>query len=80
MDGTSSIIFADFYNTGSVAGHLFLAGSGDYNGRVYPSCQAVVFLFRFLEGKWKTMRVIEAVPVVMPRQLPTVPATEVEHL
>jgi MATE family multidrug resistance protein len=39
---------------------------------------AVVFLLRFLHGKWKTMRVIEAVPVVVPPKLPTVPTVETE--
>jgi MATE family multidrug resistance protein len=44
---------------------------------VYVCVLAVVFLLRFLHGKWKEMRVIEAaVPVL--RKLPPMPTTEVD--
>ncbi len=44
----------------------------------YVSVLAVCFLFRFLGGKWKSMRVIEAAPQAVPRNLPAVPAIEAE--
>ncbi len=37
-----------------------------------------IFLFRFLKGKWKTMRVIEAVPHATSSPFPEAPGTEFE--
>ena len=45
---------------------------------VYVCVLAIVFLFRFLCGKWKTMRVIETVPQAIPRNIPAVPTIETE--
>ena len=39
----------------------------------YVCILALVFLFRFLVGKWKNMRVIETVPSKLPPELPQVP-------
>jgi len=44
----------------------------------YICVLAVAFLLRFLWGKWKSMRVIEAVPVVVPPVVPEVPAVDIE--
>lgn len=44
----------------------------------YVCVLAVVFLLRFLAGKWKNMRVIEAVPLKMPVQATSVPSAPVE--
>jgi len=44
----------------------------------YVCILAVVFLLRFLHGKWKTMRVIEAVPAPVLPGLPEVPTMEVD--
>jgi len=39
---------------------------------------AISFYLRFRQGKWKQMRVIEAVPGTVPMNLPEVPTVEVE--
>ena len=39
---------------------------------------AIAFLLRFLQGKWKTMLVIEAVPPGVPPVVPSIPTTEVD--
>jgi MATE family multidrug resistance protein len=41
----------------------------------YVCALAILFLLRFLAGKWKTMRVIEKVPV-LPDAMPAMPAAE----
>jgi MATE family multidrug resistance protein len=41
----------------------------------YVCALAMLFFFRFLAGKWKTMRVIEKIPV-LPENMPAVPAVE----
>jgi MATE family multidrug resistance protein len=38
----------------------------------------LTFLFRFLGGKWKSMRVIEPIPPSIPATIPEAPAFEVE--
>ncbi len=43
---------------------------------LYVVCLGFMFLFRFLGGKWKSMRVIEAAPPTAPPPLPEVPITE----
>ena len=43
---------------------------------VYVICLGLMFLLRFMGGKWKQMRVIEAVPAPAPPPLPEVPVTE----
>lgn len=45
---------------------------------VYVCVLSIVFLFRFLSGKWKSMRVIETAPRDMPRNMPPVPTLEVD--
>jgi len=45
---------------------------------VYVCVLSFVFLFRFLSGKWETMRVIETAPQPVPRNLPAVPTIETE--
>ena len=45
---------------------------------VYVCTLSIVFLFRFLSGKWKRMRVIEAVPHAIPPNMPPVPTVETE--
>ena len=44
----------------------------------YVSILAVVFLLRFLGGKWKKMRVIESAPSPIPRNIPAVPTVETD--
>lgn len=44
----------------------------------YVCVLAIVFLKRFLAGKWKSMRVIEAAPQVMPQNIPAIPTVEAE--
>ncbi len=41
----------------------------------YVCALAILFLLRFISGKWKTMRVIEKVPT-LPGMMPNVPAVE----
>jgi MATE family multidrug resistance protein len=41
----------------------------------YVCALAILFLLRFLTGKWKTMRVIEKVPI-LPDAMPAMPAAE----
>lgn len=43
---------------------------------VYVICLGLMFLLRFMGGKWKQMRVIEAAPPVAPPPLPDVPVAE----
>jgi len=45
---------------------------------LYVGVLAFVFLFRFLGGKWKDMRVIETTPQGIPRNMPPVPTLETE--
>lgn len=45
---------------------------------IYISVLGIAFLFRFLGGKWKSMRVIEEVSPSLPPALPEVPITEFE--
>ena len=54
---------------------LYLAWAGLM---LYVGVLAVVFLFRFLGGKWKNMRVIETAPHGIPRNMPPVPTLETE--
>jgi MATE family multidrug resistance protein len=44
---------------------------------IYVICLGLMFLLRFMGGKWKHMRVIEAVPAPVPPPLPDVPVAEV---
>lgn len=44
----------------------------------YVCLLAIVFLLRFLAGKWKNMRVIEAIPLPMPLKMSDVPAADIE--
>jgi MATE family multidrug resistance protein len=44
----------------------------------YVCVLAVLFLLRFLNGKWKSMRVIEAAPTPVPRIVPPVPTVEAD--
>ena len=44
----------------------------------YVCILAIAFFIRFMHGKWKSMRVIEPVPTMVPRTLPEVPTVEVE--
>lgn len=44
----------------------------------YVCLLAILFLLRFLNGKWKTMRVIEQIPPSIPTKLPEIPTIEVE--
>ena len=44
----------------------------------YVCVLALVFLLRFLAGKWKTMRVIEPTPPVVPPVVPEIPTIEVD--
>jgi len=73
-----------------MAGPAYLTvhyGWGPYNGLYvawfFPTTccctMAVVFLLRFLRGKWKTMRVIEGAPAAVPAHLPEVPVPEIER-
>ena len=43
---------------------------------VYISILGIIFLLRFLGGKWKSMRVIEEVPPALPQTLPEISITE----
>ena len=45
----------------------------------YVCALAILFLLRFLAGKWKTMRVIEKTPT-LPTSIPAVPTVETESL
>ena len=54
---------------------LYLAWTGLM---LYVGVLAVVFLFRFLGGKWKNMRVIETAPHGIPRNMPPVTTLETE--
>ncbi len=45
---------------------------------IYISSLGLLFLFRFLGGKWKSMRVIEEVPPFSPPSLPANPVAEYE--
>ncbi len=45
---------------------------------VYVIVLAVLFLIRFLQGKWKNMRVIEAAPTPLPHNMPAVPTVETD--
>ncbi len=45
---------------------------------IYISSMGVLFLVRFLGGKWKTMRVIEEVPPFSPPSLPANPVADYE--
>ena len=44
----------------------------------YVCVLATAFLWRFLTGKWKTMRVIEAAPPAVPASVPEIPTIEVD--
>lgn len=44
----------------------------------YISLLGIIFLLRFLGGKWQTMRVIEEIPRPIATALPEAPASEVE--
>ncbi len=44
----------------------------------YVCILAVVFLLRFLQGRWKSMRVIEATPLASPVGMPEMPTVEVD--
>ncbi|MBN1294311.1 MAG: MATE family efflux transporter [Candidatus Latescibacteria bacterium] len=44
----------------------------------YVSILGLAFLFRFLRGKWKNMRVIENIPPALPHTLPETPISELE--
>ena len=46
----------------------------------YVCLLAVLFLCRFLRGKWKTMRVIEMPALMMPPAMPAVPTIETESI
>ncbi len=64
----------------SWAAVTFLHGSARLYGAwigltSYVCVLAILFLLRFLAGKWKTMRVIEKVPV-LPHSMPAMPAAE----
>ena len=45
---------------------------------IYVSILGLAFLFRFLRGKWKSMRVIEPIPPALPYSLPETPISELE--
>ena len=45
---------------------------------VYVIVLAVLFLMRFLQGKWKNMRVIETAPAPLLRDMPAVPTVETD--
>ena len=53
---------------------LFIFDLGIYAGwaaaTVYVLSLGFVFMFRFLNGKWKSMRVIEEAPVAIPPCMP----------
>ncbi len=59
---------------------LELLGGDVYAGWIivtaYVITLGLAFLLRFLGGKWKTMRVIEAPPHVLPPRYPAAPSTE----
>ena len=40
---------------------------------------AITFLLRFLQGKWKTMRVIEPIPPAVPPEVAPMPSTEADQ-
>lgn len=44
----------------------------------YICILGIVFLLRFLSGKWKRMRVIEPTPLAVPTKIPQVPTVEIE--
>lgn len=58
---------------------LFLFSAGLYIlwtiASLYIAAIGCVFLFRFLGGAWKSMRVIEEVPVIVPPALPEAPTS-----
>ena len=64
---------AIIYQWGSQGG-LYVAW---FFAAAFISSLAVVFFLRFQQGKWKSMRVIEAAPVV-PHALPEIPTAEVD--
>ena len=45
---------------------------------LYVSILGLLFFFRFLGGKWKSMRVIEKIPPALPHTLPAAPTSELE--
>ncbi|MFC1508321.1 MATE family efflux transporter, partial [Candidatus Omnitrophota bacterium] len=45
---------------------------------LYIIVLGMLFLYRFLGGKWKTMRVIEKIPPALPHTLPATPTSELE--
>jgi MATE family multidrug resistance protein len=45
---------------------------------VYVIVLAILFLMRFLQGKWKNMRVIETAPTPLPHNMPAVPTVETD--
>ena len=45
---------------------------------LYVCVLSFVFLFRFLSGKWKDMRVIETMPMDIPHNIPPIPTFETE--
>ena len=47
---------------------------------VYVCVLSFVFLFRFLSGKWKNMRVIETMPQNIPHNIPPIPTFETEMI
>ena len=47
---------------------------------VYICVLAVAFLLRFLQGKWKSMRVIETAPPTISTAMPELPTTEIDTL
>jgi len=61
---------------------LVLLHGGIYVGWTIASAYIILlgfaFLFRFLGGKWKSMRVIEEVPPSLPSTLPEAPIPEFE--
>ncbi len=61
---------------------LFIFNLGIYTGwtilTVYVMLLGIVFMLRFMGGRWKTMRVIEEVPVTLPPSMPEGPAGKIE--
>ena len=64
--------------------YIFMSvlGYGIYSGWAFTSAfisiLGIVFAWRFMGGKWKTMRVIENVPPIVPTVFPEAPVTEIE--
>jgi len=63
-------IIASYYNANIYIFWIFLT--------VFVCLLAVAFLLRFLQGRWKTMRVIENAPVTIPSYMPEMPTVEVD--